>query len=63
MTLSEAAEVLGCSTANLRMQIASGQIKAERRSFGWLVEDSEVQRYSRESLGKKGRAGKPKDNK
>lgn len=54
MTLSEAATILGCTTANLRMAIRNKSLTAEKKSFGYLVEETEVERYARENLGKRG---------
>lgn len=67
MSITEAAKSLGCTTANLRIQIQKGKLKAERKSFGYLIDDAEVERYRTEHLGKPGRPlgakGKPKDGK
>ena len=49
MTLTEAAAVLGVSTANLRQQIAKGKLKAVKRGRDWWVTPKEVERYAREN--------------
>lgn len=62
MTLTEAARILGCTTANLRMAIRNESLTAEKKSFGYLVEEAEVERYSRENLGRRGPKHKSKEN-
>ncbi len=59
MTLTQMAERLGLkSTASLRLLCEAGRIEAEKLGKTWLVPDEEVERYRRESLGKRGRRPK-----
>lgn len=59
MILKEAAEQLGRDPETLRIQIAKGKLRAEKRGRDWWVTPGEVERYRRESLGKPGRRVKP----
>lgn len=54
MTLNEAAAALGVSPATLRQQIAAGRLRAEKIGPLWVVQQREVDRYRRESLGQPG---------
>lgn len=55
MTLSQMAERLGLeSTSALRRLCELGSIKADKLGKTWLVKISEVDRYERERLGKRG---------
>jgi len=57
MILKEAAAVLGnVSPETLRIQIAKGKLRAEKRGRDWWVRPAEVERYRREHLGKTSRA-------
>lgn len=49
--LSEAAESLGVSNANLRQRVAAGSLRAERCPCGreWMVSTAEVERYRTEN--------------
>lgn len=49
MTLPEAANRLGTTTAGLRMAIRRGALKAEKHGRDWWVTNSEVERYRREN--------------
>ena len=55
MTLIEAAAILGVTAATLRQQIAAGRLRATKRGRDWRVTRGEVERYRRESLGKRAR--------
>lgn len=59
MTLAKAAEVLGLDRNYLRVAVNRGALKATKLGRDWLVEDSEVERYRLENLGKIGKR-KPK---
>lgn len=50
LTLSEAATLLGVTTATLRQQIANGRLRARKVGPIWTVTEREVERYRRESL-------------
>ena len=49
MTLTEAAAILGVTTATLRQQIARGKLRAVKRGRDWWVTPKEVERYAREN--------------
>lgn len=49
MTLTEAAAILGVTTATLRQQIAIGKLRATKRGRDWWVTRGEVTRYQREN--------------
>jgi hypothetical protein len=53
MTLNEAAATLGLSPDTLRVQVNKGQLKAKKVGPVWTVTPGEVERYRRESLGKR----------
>lgn len=55
MTLRTAGERLAITPDTLRAQIRRGRLRATKLGRDWLVEDGEVARYERESLGKRGR--------
>lgn len=48
LTTKEAAEVLGVTMSNLRIQIAAGRLKAMKRGRDWFIEPEELDRYRRE---------------
>ena len=56
MTVTEAAESLGINRSTLLHQIKNGAIKATRVGPIWTITPREVERYRRESLGKRGRS-------
>lgn len=59
MTLTQMAEHLGLKdAAPLRRLCESGKLRAEKMGKTWLVPNEEVERYKRESLGKRGRRPK-----
>ena len=59
VTTAEAAEMLGLSPSSVKYAIARGALKAEAvHSRLNLVRLSEVERYRRESLGRRGRRKK-----
>lgn len=49
MTLPQAAELLGVTTATLRQQIKRGKLRAVKRGRDWWVTSKEVYRYGREN--------------
>lgn len=53
-TLAEAAEILGLSVNTVRHQREYGRIAAAKYGRDWLIEDREIERYRRESLGRPG---------
>jgi excisionase family DNA binding protein len=53
LTLAEAAARLGLAHNTLRWQIRNGKIRAKKIGPLWVVTDAEVERYRRESLGKR----------
>jgi excisionase family DNA binding protein len=53
VTLTEAAALLGVTADTLRQQVARGRLKARKLGPIWTVTPSEVERYRRESLGKR----------
>ena len=55
MTLADAATSLGVTPATLRQQIAAGKLHAVKHGRDHWVTEGEVERYRRESLGRKGR--------
>lgn len=57
-TLAEAAELLGLSVNTVRHQREAGRLSAAKYGRDWLVEDREIERYRRESLGRAGRPPK-----
>lgn len=62
MTLTEAAAALGVAASTLRNQIHQGALRATKRGRDWWVTKAEVERYRRESLGHRGRKGRPVDS-
>lgn len=48
MTLTEAAAILGVTTATLRQQIAHGKLRARKVGRDWSVSRREVERYRAE---------------
>lgn len=56
MTLREAAELLGVTADTLRQQVLAGHLRAKKLGPIWTVTPGEVERYRRESLGKRGRS-------
>lgn len=56
LTVTEAAESLGVNRSTLLHQIKNGAIKASRVGPLWVITEKEVERYRRDSLGKRGRA-------
>ena len=58
LTLAEAAASLGIGAASLRHQIADGKLAAAKVGPNWIVKPSEVERYRRDSLGKRKAAAK-----
>jgi excisionase family DNA binding protein len=53
MTLNEAAALLGLSPDTLRVQIHKKRLRAKKVGPVWTVTPGEVERYRRESLGKR----------
>lgn len=53
LTLTEVAAVLNLSATTLRVQIRKGKLKAKKRGWQWYVEPEEVERYRKETLGKR----------
>lgn len=53
MTLNEAAVLLGVTPDSLRQQVHNGKLRAKKVGPIWTVTPSEVERYRRESLGKR----------
>lgn len=60
MTTNEVAAQLGISAITVRRQIENGAIRATKRGRDWWVTSAEVERYRRESLGKRAPKGEPK---
>lgn len=56
LTVTEAAAALGLARSTLLKQIKNGAISARRVGPIYTVTEREVERYRRESLGKRGRA-------
>ena len=54
MTLIEAAALLGLDPSTLRWQIRNRRIRATKKGRDWHVTPAEVERYRRESLGRRG---------
>jgi excisionase family DNA binding protein len=54
MTLNQAAAALGVSAATLRQQIAAGRLRAAKLGPLWVVDEREIARYRRDSLGQPG---------
>lgn len=52
MTLSEAAALLGVTSATLRQQIAKGKLRARKIGRDWTVTAHEVERYRLENRRK-----------
>lgn len=53
MTLPEAAAQLGLSPSTLRVQIHKGRLLARKVGRDWQISPREVERYRRESAGKR----------
>lgn len=53
MTLTEAAALLGLSPDTLRSQVRHGALRATKKGRDWHVTPAEVERYRRESLGRR----------
>jgi len=54
MTLVEAAAALGVTAATLRQQVAASRLRASKIGPLWVVQEREVERYRRDSLGQPG---------
>jgi len=52
LTLTEAGRLLGVAPATLRAQIHREKLRAVKIGRDWVVDESEVARYRRESQGK-----------
>jgi len=62
MTLTQMAKYLGLKdAAPLRRLCESGKLHAEKMGKTWLVPNTEVERYRKENLGKRGRPSKKAD--
>jgi excisionase family DNA binding protein len=55
LTLRDAAARLGITADTLRAQVRRGRLRATKLGRDWLVEEAEVARYERTSLGRTGR--------
>lgn len=55
-TLAEAAASLGLAHSTLARQVRLGRLDAVKVGPVWLVRDTEVERYRRDSLGRPGLA-------
>ncbi len=55
LTLRDAAARLGITADTLRAQIRRHRLRATKLGRDWLVEEAEVARYERTSLGRTGR--------
>lgn len=55
LTLAEAAAGLGLSPSTLRHQIANGKLRATLFGKTYVVTPAEVERYRRDSLGRRKR--------
>ena len=55
LTLRDAAARLGITADTLRAQIRRRRLRATKLGRDWLVEEAEVARYERTSLGRAGR--------
>ena len=55
MTVTQAAQRLGIHADSVRQRILAGTLDARKVGSVWLIESEEVERYARESLGKRGR--------
>lgn len=53
MTLRIAGERLGVTPDTLRAQVHRGKLRAVKPGRDWLVAEEEVDRYRRESLGRR----------
>lgn len=53
LTLAAAAARLGLSPTTLRVQVRNGKLRARKVGRDWTVSEREVERYRRESLGKR----------
>lgn len=53
MTLTDAAALLGLSPTTLRVQVRNGKLRATKVGRDWTVTPREVERYRRESLGRR----------
>ena len=53
LTLAEAAVRLGLSPSTLRVQVNRGKLKARLVGKTYTVTDGEIERYRRESLGRR----------
>jgi predicted site-specific integrase-resolvase len=51
--LPSAAESLGVAQSTLRVQLAKGKLRGMRLLGRWVIEAAEVERYRRESLGRR----------
>jgi len=47
-TTKEAAQLLGVTPSNLRIQISVGRLKATKMGRDWFIEEAELERYRRE---------------
>jgi excisionase family DNA binding protein len=54
LTLTEAAELIGLSPQTLYLQVRNGKLTATKKGREWLVLESEVRRYERETKGRHG---------
>jgi len=53
VTLADAAARLGVSPDTLRWQVRNGRLRATKVGRDWHVTPGEVERYRRESLGRR----------
>lgn len=58
LTLPQAAELLRLTPDTLRQQIHKGRLQATKLGRDWLVTRDELDRYTEEHLGKRGRRPK-----
>lgn len=54
LTLVEAGALIGRSPRTLYLQIRNGRLMGEKHGRDWLVRESEVRRYERETMGRHG---------
>lgn len=61
LTLTQAAQALGVTTATLRQQIHARQLKADKIGSMWVVDEAELARYQIHNHGQVGRpfVGRP----
>jgi len=55
LTLAQAADRIGVASSTLRTQVHKGRLHARKIGTLWVVNERELARYQRDSVGRPGR--------